>query len=130
MPEGKSRVDFNAPDALVEEADAVAELLDTSRTNLLIDALRSQLEEISDDEAFRRRLKEAYYSDRMEFDTVETVLGREEAMRLKLLRRSLRREPPVPEGDVESPPTAEFYDGDLPEWRPDDAASDDVTDRP
>lgn len=124
MSEGKIRIEFNAPDSLVEEVDAVAEFLDTSRTSLLIDALRNRLEEISTDETFRRRLKDAYYSDRIGFDTVETVLGREEAMRLTLLRQSLHREPPVPE-DIDPTPADEFYDGAIPEWTPDEEISDD-----
>jgi hypothetical protein len=119
MFERKSRVDFNAPESLVEEADAVAALLDTSRTSLLIDALREQIDETTDDEGFRRRLADAYYDGRVDFETVETVVGREEALRLRLLRESLDRDPPVPEPGEADRPTAEaFYDGDPPEWTP------------
>lgn len=125
MPERKTRVDFNAPESLVEEADAVAELLDTSRTSLLVDALRKQLDEIRDDEQFRRQLKEAYYDGRVGFDALETILGSEAATRAKLLRESIDREPPAPGGDeVDLPPAEEFYDGDLPEWTPDAEDSD------
>lgn len=120
MPERKTRVDFNAPESLVEEADAVAELLDTSRTSLLVDALRKQLDEIAADEQFRRRLREAYYDDRVGFDALEQILGHEDAMRAKLLRDSIDREPPAPAGAVDLPPADEFYDGDLPEWTPDE----------
>lgn len=125
MPERKTRVDFNAPESLVEEADTVAELLDTSRTSLLIDALRKQLDEIAGDERFHRRLREAYYDGRVGFDALETILGSEEAMRAKLLRESIDREPPAPErGTVDLPPAGEFYDGELPEWPPDDESED------
>jgi len=41
----KTRVDFNAPRSLVERADSVVEILDISRTRLLIDALEDELEE-------------------------------------------------------------------------------------
>lgn len=125
MSERNSRVNFNAPASLVEEADTVADLLDTSRTSLLVDALRDRLDEIAADESFRRRLAEAYYADRVDFDAVETVLGREEATRLRLLRESLAREPPAPDAEAVDLPTAqEFYDGDLPEWTPDEDSSD------
>lgn len=131
MPERKTRVDFNAPESLVEEADIVAELLDTSRTSLLVDALRKQLDEIVHDETFRRRLREAYYADRVGFDTLETVLGREEAIRIELLGESLDREPPAPEsGEVDLPPADDFYDGEFPEWTPDEGESDDEVPTP
>lgn len=113
------RVDFNAPETLIDRADVVTELLDRSRTSLLIDALRKELDEIVTDEAFRRRVKEAYYADRIDFETLETVIGREEAMRIELLRESLAREPPVPESEAfEVPADSDFYDGTLPKWTP------------
>jgi hypothetical protein len=99
--EEKTRVDFNAPVSLVERADSVAEILDISRTRLLIDALEDKLADLANDEEFRRRLSAAYYEDRVEYDTVEAVLGREEAMRMKLLRSSIDRTPPEPQlGDI------------------------------
>jgi len=97
MAEEKTRVDFNAPRSLVERADSVVEILDISRTRLLIDALEDELEEMmATDEEFRRRLSDAYYDGRIGYDTVEAVLGREEALRMKLLRESIDRTPPEP----------------------------------
>ena len=121
MAEEKTRVDFNAPASLVERADVIAELLDISRTRLLIDALRDEIDDLADDEGFRRRLREAYYTDRIEFQMVESVLGTEEAMRMKLLRDSLDREPPEPRIDEADLPTQEeFYSGPVSEWIPDE----------
>jgi len=129
MSEERTRVDFNAPSSLVEEADTVAQLLDTSRTSLLVDALRQQLHEIAGDETFQRRLREAYYDGRLAFDRLETVVGTEEATRIRLLGEALDREPPVPDrGDIEMPSEEEFYDGELPEWTPDGEESDDDDD--
>jgi len=116
MAEEKTRVDFNAPTSLVERADSVSEILDISRTRLLITALEDELEELANDEAFRRRLSDAYYNDRIDYHTVESVLGREEAMRIKLLRQSLDRTPPEPQLEGDLPTDEEFYDGDVPEW--------------
>jgi hypothetical protein len=116
MPEEKTRVDFNAPTSLVERADSVVEILDISRTRLLIDALEDELEELANDEEFRRRLGDAYYNDRIDYQTVEAILGREEAMRMKLLRQSLDRTPPEPQLEGDLPTDEEFYDGDVPEW--------------
>ncbi len=116
MAEEKTRVDFNAPKSLVERADSVVEILDISRTRLLIDALEDELEDLANDEEFRRRLSDAYYDDRVEYDTVEAILGREEALRMKLLRASLDRTPAEPQLDDGLPSDDSFYDGEVPDW--------------
>lgn len=122
MAEEKTRVDFNAPTSLIERADSVVEVLDISRTRLLITALEDELEELANDAEFRRRLSDAYYDGRIDYRTVEAVLGREEAMRMKLLRQSIDRTPPEPQLDGALPSDEEFYDGDVPEWLPGDQA--------
>ena len=122
MAEEKTRVDFNAPKSLVERADSVVEILDISRTRLLIDALEDELEELANDDEFRRRLGGAYYDGRVDYDTVEAILGREEAMRMKLLRSSIDRSPPEPQLVDGLPSDDSFYDGDIPAWT-DEAAS-------
>jgi hypothetical protein len=130
MAEEKTRVDFNAPASLVERADSVVEVLDISRTRLLITALEDELEELANDEEFRRRLGDAYYNDRIDYQTVEAILGREDAMRMKLLRQSIDRTPPEPQLDGELPSDEEFYEGDVPEWVPGDRSeSDDESSR-
>ena len=116
MAEEKTRVDFNAPASLVERADGVVEVLDISRTRLLITALEDELEELANDEEFCRRLGDAYYGDRIDYQTVEAILGREEAMRMKLLRQSIDRTPPEPQLEGDLPSDERFYDGDVPEW--------------
>lgn len=126
----KTRVDFNAPDSLVERADAVADLLDISRTQLLVRALRDELDDLAADESFRRELRRAYYAGRVGFEAVERLLGTEEALRIQLLAESLGRDPPEPHLDDDPPVPDEFYDGAVPEWTPDgpgrDGESDDA----
>jgi hypothetical protein len=116
MAEEKTRVDFNAPRSLVERADSVVEILDISRTRLLIEALEDELEDLANDEEFRRRLTDAYYHSRVDYDTVEAILGREEAMRLKLLRESIDRTPATPTLKDDLPSDESFYDGEVVEW--------------
>jgi hypothetical protein len=116
ISEDKARVDFNASKSLVERADSVVEILDISRTRLLIDALEAELEALAADEGFRRRLSDAYYDDRVDYDTVEAILGREDAMRMKLLRASIDRTPAIPQLEDELPSDDAFYDGELSEW--------------
>jgi hypothetical protein len=116
MAEEKTRVDFNAPKSLVKRADSIVEILDISRTRLLIDALEDELEALANDEEFRRRLSDAYYDERVDYDTVEAILGREEAMRLKLLRESIDRTPAIPELEDDLPSDDVFYDDEISEW--------------
>ena len=122
MAEKKTRVDFNAPRSLVERADAVADLLGISRTQLLVEALRDELDSRLSDEQLRQKLKQAYYDGRIQFETVEAMLGTEEALRLKLLRESLTRDTPEPQLQGDLPTQEAFYDGDeaLPTWTPDE----------
>lgn len=125
MGEEKTRICFNAPASLVERADRVADLLEVSRTWLMIKALESELDEIAADEEFRRHLADAYYDDRVDFETVETILDREEALRMKLLKESIDRE--LPEVTLEGNLLADevFYDGTISEWTPDEESDDD-----
>mgnify|MGYP000291175365 FL=1 len=125
MAEEKTRVDFNAPKSLVERADSAIEILDISRTRLLIDALEDELEELANDEEFQRRLSDAYYDGRVDYDTVEAILGREEAMRLKLLRESIDRTPAIPTLKDGLPSDDAFYDGEISEWTDSNSADSD-----
>jgi hypothetical protein len=125
----KTRVDFNAPKSLVERADSVIEILGISRTRLLIDALEDELESLANDETFRRRLREAYYEERVDYDTVEAILGREEAMRLKLLRESIDRTPAIPRLKDGLPSDDAFYDGEISEWEDSSPADSDEESR-
>jgi len=85
MTEEKTRVDFNAPRSLVERADRAADLLDISRTQLLIDGLQDELAELTDDDEFRARLEQAYYDGRADYQTIKDLLGTEAAMRVNYL---------------------------------------------
>ena len=116
MSEEKTRVEFDAPKSLVDRIDTVAEVLDIPRTRLLIDALENKLDELANEETFRRRLSNAYYDDRTDYDTVKTILGREEAMRLKLLRESIDQTSAIPELKDDLPSDDSFYDGGVAEW--------------
>lgn len=125
VAEEKTRVDFNAPESLVEQADIVTDLLDISRTRLLIEALRDEIEEMARDEQFRQKLKEAYYEGHVDFTTVRSILGTEEAMRMRLLRESMDREPPEPQAESGLPSQEEFYSESISRWTPDEEESND-----
>ena len=46
------RVHFQSPAYLVERLDAIAELFDTDRTDLLVEAIREYFEETADSDTF------------------------------------------------------------------------------
>ena len=112
----KAQVEFDAPKPLVDRVDTVAEVLDIPRARLLIDALENKLDELAIEETFRRRLSNAYYDGRTDYDTVKTILGCEEAMRLKLLRESIDQTSAIPELKDDLPSDDTFYDGKVAEW--------------
>ena len=122
MAKEKTRVEFNAPKSLVERADSVVNILDISRTRLLIDALEDELEELANDEEFRRRLSDSYYNGRVDYDTVKAILGHEEAMRLKLLGESIDRTPAVPVLEDWLPSDEIFYDSEISKWTDSESA--------
>lgn len=118
MSSEKKRVDFNAPEQLVEQADLIGDLLGVSRTQLIVEALRDEIGEITRDADFRASVKTAYYDGEIGFDTVETVLGTEDASRLRLLRASIDRDPPAPDVDDDLREADDFYAESPSTWTP------------
>ncbi|WP_353635011.1 hypothetical protein ABSL23_05695 [Halobacterium sp. NMX12-1] len=100
------RVHFQSPEYLVERLDAVAELFDTDRTDLLVEAIRDYLEDTADSETFQELVATKYYDDQLEFETVKQLVGTETAQRLRLLKADLDDEPL----DLEAPEDVDIYD--------------------
>lgn len=69
------------------------------KTRAEFDALCDKLDDLLADDEFQHRLETTYYAERVGFETVESMLGTDEAIRMKLLRDSLDREPPKPQGE-------------------------------
>jgi len=86
------RVHFQSPEYLVERLDAIADLFDTDRTDLLVEAIREYLEETADSETFQELVATKYYDDQLEFETVKQLVGTETAQRLRLLKADLEDE--------------------------------------
>jgi metal-responsive CopG/Arc/MetJ family transcriptional regulator len=102
------RVHFQSPEYLVERLDAIAELMGTDRTNLLVDAIREYLDEQADSDAFQQRVATAFFDGNLEFETVKQLVSAEQAQRLRLLKADLDGEP----FDIAAPNDADIYDGD------------------
>ncbi|WP_394343713.1 hypothetical protein [Haloterrigena salifodinae] len=102
------RVHFQSPEYLVERLDAIAELYDTNRTDLLVEAIREYLEETADSETFQELVATKYYDDQLEFETVKQLVGAETAQRLRLLKADLEDEPL----DLSAPDDVDVYEND------------------
>jgi hypothetical protein len=110
------RVHFNSPADLVERLDAVAELFDRDRTDVLIEAIREYVQETAETEEFQRLVAERYYDDRLAFDEVKQLVGAETAQRFRLLKADLV-EAPV---DLDAPEDVDVYGGARRSVTPDD----------
>ena len=87
------RVHFQSPEYLVKRLDAVADLFDKDRTDLLVEAIREYLEDNAESETFQDLVAERYYNDQLEFETVKQLVGAETAQRLRILKTDLESEP-------------------------------------
>ncbi|NGM69982.1 hypothetical protein G6M89_13330 [Natronolimnobius sp. AArcel1] len=90
--EGKKRVQFRAPQGLVDRADALATVLETDRTDILTNALREYLRDASHDDDSKQEIAEAYYADDITFQEVKELVGHEEAANFRVLKNQLRDE--------------------------------------
>ncbi|QSG04498.1 ribbon-helix-helix protein, CopG family [Halapricum desulfuricans] len=89
----RQRVHFQSPAYLVDRLDAMADLLGTDRTELLVEAIREYVESTADSEAFRERVAASYYEDKLDVKTVKQLVGPEQAQRLRLLKADLESDP-------------------------------------
>jgi len=105
------RVHFQSPEYLVDRLDAIAELFETDRTDLLVEAIEAYISETADDETFQNRVAEAYYNGELDFESAKQLVGSESAQRLKLLKADLDGEPL----DLDAPTDVNIYDGDATE---------------
>lgn len=118
--EDPRRVHFQSPEYLVERLDAVADLYDTDRTDLLVEAIREYLAETAESETFQQLVATKYYNDQVDFETVKQLVGAETAQRLRLLKADLESEP----FDIAAPGDGNIYDEDATTVVSDDSATD------
>ena len=102
------QVHFQSPEYLVDRLDAIADLFDKDRTDLLVEAIREYLEEMADSETFQELVATKYYDDQLEFETVKQLIGAEAAQRLRLLKADLEDDPL----DPAAPDDVDIYDDD------------------
>jgi len=89
----KKRVQFRAPQDLVDRADSLAEVLNSDRTEVLIQALRRYLREAAHDDELKQEIADAYYEDRISHDELAGLVGHEEAANFRVLKEQLETDP-------------------------------------
>ncbi len=55
------RVHFQSPEYLINRLDAIADLFDKDRTDLLVEAIREYIEETADSDTFQELVATKYY---------------------------------------------------------------------
>jgi hypothetical protein len=103
------RVHFQSPEYLVDRLDAIADLFDKDRTDLLVEAIREYIEDTADSKTFQELVATKYYDDQLEFETVKELVGAETAQRLHLLKADLEDVPL----DLAAPEDVDIYEGDV-----------------
>lgn len=90
--EEKRRVQFRAPEVLVERMDVLATVLETDRTHLIISALREYLRDAAHGDELRQEIAEAYYDGNISFEQLKDLVGHEEAINFRILKTQLSEE--------------------------------------
>lgn len=99
------RVHSYSPEYLLNRLDAIADLFDKGRADLLV-AICEYIEDTTENETFQESIAAKYYDDQLAFETVKQLVGAETAQRLRLLKADVERDPLV----LSSPTDADIYD--------------------
>lgn len=89
MSTDKKRVQFRAPDRLIDRADALAAVLGEDRTDILVTALREYLQDAAHDDTLTQEIAAAYYDGEIEFEQLKALVGAEEAANIRVLKQQL-----------------------------------------
>jgi len=89
MRADKKRVQFRAPNRLIDRADALADVLGEDRTDVLVTALREYLQDAVHDDALTQEIAAAYYDDGITYEQLKALVGAEEAANLHVLKQQL-----------------------------------------
>jgi hypothetical protein len=89
MSTEKKRVQFRAPNRLIDRADALAAVLGEDRTDVLVTALREYLQDAAHNDKLVQEIAAAYYDDEITFEQLKALVGAEEAANLRVLKQQL-----------------------------------------
>ncbi|WP_222913042.1 hypothetical protein [Natrinema sp. SYSU A 869] len=89
MSTDKKRVQFRAPNRLIDRTDALAEVLGEDRTDILVTALREYLQDAAHDDALTQEIAAAYYDGEISYEQLKALVGAEEAANLRVMKQQL-----------------------------------------
>jgi len=89
MSSEKKRVQFRAPNRLIDRTDALADVLGEDRTDILVTALREYLHDAAHDDTVTQEIAAAYYDDEITDAQLKSLVGAEEAANLRVLKQQL-----------------------------------------
>ena len=89
MSTDKKRVQFRAPDRLIDRADALAAVLGEDRTDVLVTALREYLQDAAHNDTLTQEIAAAYYDDEISYEQLKALVGAEEAANIRVLKQQL-----------------------------------------
>ncbi len=89
MSSEKKRVQFRAPNRLINRTDALAAVLGEDRTDILVTALREYLQDATHDDTLIQEIAAAYYDDEITYEQLKSLVGAEEAANLRVLKQQL-----------------------------------------
>jgi len=85
----KKRAQFRAPRRLVDRADSLAEVLDTDRTDILLQTLREYLRDAAHDDELKQEIADSYYGDTISYEQLADLVGHEDAANFRVLKQQL-----------------------------------------
>lgn len=85
----KRRVQFRAPEGLVRQTDALATVLETDRTAVIISAIREYLRDTAHDDELKQEIAGAYYDEEITFEELQDLVGHEDAANFRVLKEQL-----------------------------------------
>ncbi|AGB32987.1 hypothetical protein C488_10066 [Natrinema pellirubrum DSM 15624] len=88
MQSDSEGLEVDAPDRLLERADVLATALGTSRSELLVAALRDYVENAREG-PLEGEVAAAYYDDEVTFEELTALVGKRRAADFRLLKRQL-----------------------------------------
>ena len=89
MSTEKKRVQFRAPNRLINRTDALATVLGEDRTDILVTALREYLQDATHDDTLIQEIAAAYYDDEITYEQLKSLVGAEEAANVRVLKQQL-----------------------------------------
>ncbi len=89
MSTEKKRVQFRAPNRLINRTDALAAVLGEDRTDILVTALREYLQEATHDDTLIQEIAAAYYDDEITYEQLKSLVGTQEAANIRVLKQQL-----------------------------------------